>query len=283
MLKKIRLKNFKNFQDAELILSPFTLLIGTNASGKSNIRDALRFLHGIARGYNLAEIMGEKYVEGGVLQWRGIRGGTREVTFLNSETFTLEVEFTVEYQEQQQEAIYSITVNPSPSGKGPQIFEEKLHLNNFPNPVFKCTLIKESSEEYLQTKTEDGSCYKLTLSPGKPAVSQFTEINVSRLISYIVTEHFAEDRWTYILSISEQCINTLKDIHFLDLNPEAIRLPSVPGQTILGDRGENLSSVLFDIVKTPKKRPSSWSGYRNSPQWMLKILSSHQILPEKFY
>ncbi|MGL5191974.1 MAG: AAA family ATPase, partial [Chroococcales cyanobacterium] len=127
MLNKIRLKNFKNFQDAELILGPFTLLIGTNASGKSNIRDALRFLHGIARGYNLADIMGDKYGEGGVLQWRGIRGGTREVTFLNSETFTLEVEFTVDYQEEQQEAIYSITVNPGKSGRSPQIWEEKLY------------------------------------------------------------------------------------------------------------------------------------------------------------
>ncbi|MUG98777.1 AAA family ATPase [Scytonema sp. UIC 10036] len=63
MLTKLQLERFKNFQDSELILGPLTLLVGTNASGKSNIRDAFRFLHGISRGYNLAEIMGEKYVE----------------------------------------------------------------------------------------------------------------------------------------------------------------------------------------------------------------------------
>lgn len=254
MLKKIRLKNFKNFQNAELILGPFTLLIGTNASGKSNLRDALRFLHGISRGYNLAEIMGEKYVEGGVLQWRGIRGGTREITFLNAETFTLEVEFTVDYQEQQQEAIYSITVNPGTTGKGPRICQEKLQIKNFPNPVFESTLIKEGSDEYLQTKTDDGKYYKLNLFLGQPAVSQFTEISVYRLTSYMFADDFAEKHWTYILSISEQCVNALNDIQFLDLNPEAIRLPSVPGQTILGDRGENLSSVLFDICQDPHKK-----------------------------
>jgi len=33
----------------------------------------------------------------------------------------------------------------------------------------------------------------------------------------------------------------------LDLSPDAMRLPSLPGQTILGDRGENLSSVLLEI------------------------------------
>lgn len=59
MLKRIRLKNFKNFQDAELIFGPFTLLIGTNASGKSNIRDALRFLHGIPEAIRMPSVPGQ--------------------------------------------------------------------------------------------------------------------------------------------------------------------------------------------------------------------------------
>lgn len=254
MLKKIRLKNFKNFQDAELILGPFTLLIGTNASGKSNIRDALRFLHGISRGYNLAEIMGEKYVEGGVLQWRGIRGGTREITFFNAETFTLEVEFTVDYQEEQQEAIYSITVNPGRNGRSPQIWEEKLYIKNSQNPLLESTLIKEGSDEFLQETTNNSRSSTLinlpNSPPGKPSVSGFAKLNPYRLKSSMVAEHFSEE----LLCISEQCVNALNDIHFLDLNPEAIRLPSVPGQTILGDRGENLSSVLFDICQDPQKK-----------------------------
>ena len=49
------------------------MAIGANATGKSNVRDALRFLHGIARGYTLADTIGEKWGEGGVL-----RGGTVE-------------------------------------------------------------------------------------------------------------------------------------------------------------------------------------------------------------
>ncbi|MBR8840270.1 MAG: AAA family ATPase [Stigonema ocellatum SAG 48.90 = DSM 106950] len=95
MLKKLRLERFKNFKEAELNLGSLTLLVGTNASGKSNIRDAFRFLHGISRNYNLAEIFGEKWIEGGVLQWRGIRGGTREVTFQGQSTFALEVSLPI--------------------------------------------------------------------------------------------------------------------------------------------------------------------------------------------
>jgi predicted ATP-dependent endonuclease of OLD family len=42
MLKSLRLENFKSFKNAELSLGDLTVLVGTNASGKSNIRDAFR-------------------------------------------------------------------------------------------------------------------------------------------------------------------------------------------------------------------------------------------------
>ena len=58
MLTSLRLVNFKNFADETLKLGPFTVIVGANASGKSNIRDAFRFLHGIGRGYTLAENSG---------------------------------------------------------------------------------------------------------------------------------------------------------------------------------------------------------------------------------
>src|SRR5260370_25292450 len=91
MLRWLRLQRFKNFRDARLELGPFSVLVGANASGKSNIRDAFRFLHGIARDYTLAEIIGEKSVARGVLQWRGIRGGTREGCLSRSRTFRLTI------------------------------------------------------------------------------------------------------------------------------------------------------------------------------------------------
>jgi predicted ATPase len=92
MLTKLKLTNFKNFKQAEIAFGPVSILVGANATGKSNIRDALRFLHGIARGYNLAEIIGEKYGKGGQLQWSGIRGGTREACFSGQGTFSVGVE-----------------------------------------------------------------------------------------------------------------------------------------------------------------------------------------------
>ena len=49
ILKKIKLHNWKNFQNCEVDLTERCFIIGANASGKSNFIDALRFLRDIAK------------------------------------------------------------------------------------------------------------------------------------------------------------------------------------------------------------------------------------------
>lgn len=44
MITKLRLKNWKSFKDSTLFIDPLTILIGVNASGKSNVLDAFDFL-----------------------------------------------------------------------------------------------------------------------------------------------------------------------------------------------------------------------------------------------
>ena len=43
-LEKIHIKNFLSLRDVELPLKPLTVLVGPNASGKSNILNALKLL-----------------------------------------------------------------------------------------------------------------------------------------------------------------------------------------------------------------------------------------------
>ncbi len=45
MIKSIRLRNFKNFEDTTVHLGPFSVLAGENVTGKSNVGDALRIFH----------------------------------------------------------------------------------------------------------------------------------------------------------------------------------------------------------------------------------------------
>ena len=95
MITSLRLVDFKNFADETLRAGPFTVIVGTNASGKSNIRDAFRFLHGIGRGYTLAEIIGGKFGSGGQVEWVPIRGAANEITVFEQSGFFLEVELKI--------------------------------------------------------------------------------------------------------------------------------------------------------------------------------------------
>lgn len=49
LLSHIRLKNWRNFQALDVPLRNVTYVLGPNASGKSNMLDALRFLRDVSK------------------------------------------------------------------------------------------------------------------------------------------------------------------------------------------------------------------------------------------
>lgn len=59
MLASITVENFKSYKQATLPLAPLTLMIGANASGKSNIIEAIRLLSWLADGHKLGTMQYE--------------------------------------------------------------------------------------------------------------------------------------------------------------------------------------------------------------------------------
>jgi predicted ATPase len=77
MLKSIRFVNWKSFRDATLHIDPLTVLIGANASGKSNAIEGLQFLSRLAQGIPVeTALAGSDKVPGlrGGTDWAGFRG-----------------------------------------------------------------------------------------------------------------------------------------------------------------------------------------------------------------
>lgn len=256
MLRWLRLERFKNFRDAKLQLGPFTVLVGANASGKSNIRDAFRFIHGIARDYTVAEIVGEKWVEGGVLQWRGIRGGTREVCLAENTTFQITVGFEEEPGASPRLSIapnwtYGIRIDV---GEGPlahpRVASEHMK-NRWLESVFDShpagdPVSEQGEPNHLAVRLRKGGSQKkygqrLNLLDMKPAISQLADHPKLEIRSN------RED--------VRRALAVFESMRFLDLSPDAMRMPSIPGQGILGDRGENLSSVLEIICSDSSSKP----------------------------
>lgn len=111
MIKEIRFMNWKSFCDAKVYIDPLNVLIGTNASGKSNIIDGIAFLNSAVQGRNLqAALDGESgsFLDGSI---GAIRGGAEYAALFPGDQFTLEAiiqgDKTIEYR-------YSITVRTKP-------------------------------------------------------------------------------------------------------------------------------------------------------------------------
>jgi len=67
------------------------------------------------------------------------------------------------------------------------------------------------------------------------------------------------------VSARQACVavlEELKGIRFLDLDPDAMREPAQLGQSVLGDKGENLSSVLHGICKDEQLKEALLSWVR---------------------
>ena len=83
MLTSLKLEGWKSFGKdrgrSELIFAPLTLLVGPNASGKSNALDALRFLQGAALDYPLGDVLRGRW-EGQREIWPAIRGSVVEAS-----------------------------------------------------------------------------------------------------------------------------------------------------------------------------------------------------------
>ena len=76
MISELKIRNFKSLESVDLKLGHFNLLVGANASGKSNFLDALRFLQGVGNGFSIDEILNGKPPTATSSKWDGIRGGS---------------------------------------------------------------------------------------------------------------------------------------------------------------------------------------------------------------
>ena len=254
MITSLRLVDFKNFADETLRAGPFTVIVGANASGKSNIRDAFRFLHGIGRGYTLAEIIGGKYGAGGQVEWAPIRGTASEIIRFEQSGFSLRVELKLGKTLRDKLKLgkirirYSIEVEyDEDSRSGFRVMGEALVFGSRciytshpdePDPVRA-----QDDDAHLllrMGKTGEQRKYghRIAVRPDQPALTQIRE-----------HKNVVRTHKDYVQLV----IDTLAGIRFLDPMPDLLRKPAFPGQTVLGDNGENLPTVLQEICTNPKR------------------------------
>ena len=230
MLKELRIKNFKSFGEATLKFGPLTTLIGTNASGKSNLLDALRFLHAVARGYTLAEIFGGKNAFG-ELVWDGIRGGPNGAIRFGEHSFRIEVAFDLSAKNPGYEYIIEVESN----GKGPRVSHESLYVEG--KMCFDSSLVEippeQADPKLISVKLPKGI---KGFASNQPILCQIDGLPLPHQGTYGLTAR--------IVSFGLKVRSFFGAFRFLDLDLKRMGLPSAPGSTDLNNSGDNLSSVL---------------------------------------
>jgi len=161
MLKRIRLIDFKSFVDEEVELAPFTVLVGINASGKSNLLDALWLLHGLARGLPVDVVLdGEDQGGGNGDLWPGLRGGSAEASRLGTSIFEIQTSWvgTLDEPNNNLESRHRVRVQTRPR---PELVEVHLHVLAPEDPIDLVSFETDRMRAYGQIKRQrfgrDGS------------------------------------------------------------------------------------------------------------------------------
>ena len=129
--------------------------------------------------------------------------------------------------------------------KGPLVVGEVLRLGNRDTFQWKDMSGPGQMEVYLRRESARKAIGPaFTMRNDRPALTQIQELNVSRDQSVIAPAQ----------NECKAFLKTISSVRFLDLEPQALRRPAIPGQTILGDKGENLSSVLQAICADAKSK-----------------------------
>lgn len=231
MIKELILYNWKSFAEATLFIDPLTIVIGTNASGKSNVLDAFLLLQKLSFGKQItAAIVGDNESPS------GIRGGLEWVVRKPERETAIEIliesdlEENVDYRYEIRlglvngnriELLSETLTKEKKQKRGNNKYSKKLFYTNsdgYEN--------KPSINTYFSTGTQ-GYGKKIEFSKSFSILSQAESLNLKK-------------------DVSEACnlvLNHLRSIFILDVIPSHMRKYSSLSEKLLPD-ASNISGVL---------------------------------------
>ena len=237
MLTSFTVERFKSYQqEATLHLAPLTVLIGANASGKSNVVEALRLLSWIAHGNKLGAI--SHTVQG---DNQAIRGGMKDLAFRRKRMFQLSCSTS-----HPQWNRYSVCLARAGDDEL-RIADEWLTGADQTTPLFQIAEVADG-----RTKVGDVRVAYNNFARGgrKPHVTCHNQMSMLAQLQSPGTfaKHHRESRRT-IPAVASQYLSWMSNIVFLDPRPSRMRGYSFKTDGELDSSGANLSGVLYGLCR----------------------------------
>lgn len=260
MLTAITFDRFKSYKDARLPLAPLTVLIGANASGKSNAIEAMRLLAWLAQGQKLGAI--QYAVQAGE---RVVRGRVSDLSYCHEESFSLGCETDLAEWNR-------LVITIADREDGLHIAGETLTSPDAKVPLY--TLDQPSRGR----GTDAGVAYNNFARGGtKPHIACSDQMAVfTQLTSPASFDTQHKESRKQIPGVTRQYEQSLAAMLFLDPVPARMREYAFPSDKGLQGDGSNLSGVLYNLWGTIEQaRQVPYRTHR------AEILAFIQSLPEQ--
>lgn len=261
MITKIKINGFKSFHDFEMIFTPFTVVAGTNASGKSNLFDALMLLSKLAETDNIKKAFKEQ------------RGDFIELfTQYGENHFANEMEFCVEMLVNKQ--VTDAWGNESELKYTRLRYELKLKryintvgIEDIEVSYEKLANLKHQEDQWISIIPKNvRELWRPKVVTGKRGIPYMTteiENEIPTVLvpqdgttgnkrrfplknaSRTVLSSFDTIDFPHVLAAREE----MRSWKFLQLNPEDLRKPTdkIEGEDIISQSGKNLAATLHRI------------------------------------
>lgn len=267
MLTTITLENFKSYRQARLPLAPLTVLIGANASGKSNAIEAMRLLSWLAQGQRLSAIQFAVQNSDQV-----VRGTVEDLPFGGSDWFGLGAE--TDQAEWNQLSMRIVRRNDEL-----HIVTEKLTHQGANVPLY------ELDQPASDRSTDCGVAYNNFARGGKKphmtcSDQQAIFTQLTSPATFDAAHKKSRQRIPPVVKALEQW---LAEMLFLDPVPARMREYAFPNERTLQGDGRNLSAVLYHLWggDRDKSKEEAWGREEPYQSQRQAILSFIQSLPEQ--
>ncbi len=282
MIRQLEVVRFKSLREVQVNLEPLTILIGANASGKTNLLDVIRFLQGVGNGLTIGEILDGRGEDATLRRWDGVRGGRQEVLYR------------------------------SPDGKAPPDFLQWWQKNDLQDPwnAPDCLGIKVTLDYPISSKPPLATSYGLVVDPNHAVVREewltadpkliqrpmsVDLFDPTRFVPVYDSRPELQDYFSPVLQaslgvsgqrsaeyashkpilsqfrgsragseadeeVTARCASAMANVQFLNVSLDELRRYVRTGVKRLGDHGENFASVVHAILREPERKQAylSW-------------------------
>ena len=256
MLTSFGVKGFKSFVDGRLPLAPLTVLIGANASGKSNLLEAMQLLSWIARATRLSEVVHEQR-EGRL----PVRGRLQDWVVPGGTPFELSASFegTAPFDS------LTLTLGLGLSRGSLRIVAEELDAQ--PKDTSSLPLYRVEAPATAPSSDLSVAYNNFSRGKNKPHVTCTDQQAVfTQLLS---PARFAEKHEEAQQKIPLACSTVgtmLGDALFLDPNPRAMRDYASRDYASLTPDGSNVSALVATTCAKPETKALLLSFVRSLPE-----------------